>query len=80
MQYLQFQEEYRGAAHYVDAPAVTDGDLITGAGTAPLEFAKEVLTKLDVFSPSTLDAWYQLHKTSAPQHFYALMQSIDRPA
>ena len=67
---------YRGEKYYKNEPAVTDGKLITAAGVAPLEFAVHVLKALDVFSPATLDAWYQLNKTHGAEHFYELMQSI----
>ncbi|MPZ83493.1 MAG: glutamine amidotransferase, partial [Actinophytocola sp.] len=46
----QLCPSYRGADHYVDEAAVTDGDLITASGTAPLDFARHVLTRLDVVS------------------------------
>ncbi|RFU40037.1 glutamine amidotransferase [Actinomadura logoneensis] len=51
---------YDGAARYRDVPAVTDGDLITAGPTAPVEFAREILAKLDVYEPEVLDAWYRL--------------------
>lgn len=67
---------YAGAAHYVYEPAVTDGALITAAGVAPLEFSAHVLRALGVFSEETLDAWYHLFKTHEPEHYFALMASI----
>ncbi len=71
---------YGGAAHYVGEPAVTDGDLITATGTAPLDFARHVLARLDVMSPQTLTAWYELYRTSAPEHYFAMVDSLPRPA
>jgi putative intracellular protease/amidase len=68
--------EYQGEAYYKNDPAVTDGSLITATGIAPLEFTAEVLKALAVFSPETLDAWYQLYKTHESEYFYALMNSI----
>lgn len=68
---------YAGEKFYRQEPAVTDGNLITASGIAPLEFAREVLRKLDVFSPKTLDAWYQLYVTHEAQYFYALMESLE---
>lgn len=55
---------------------VTDGTLITASVTAPLEFAMHVLKALDVFSPKTLHAWYNLYNTHESQYFYELMNSI----
>jgi len=67
---------YSGEYYYKNEPTVTDGNLITASGIAPLEFAQHVLSKLDVFSPPTLDAWYQLYHTQETQYFYALMKSM----
>ena len=65
--------DYKGEAFYKNDPAVTDGNLITATGVAPLEFTVEVLKALEVFSPETLEAWYQLYKTHKPEYFFALM-------
>ena len=64
---------YAGAAHYVDAPAVTDGLLITATAIAPVEFAREVLARLDVYEPATLDAWYQLYGERDSAAYHALV-------
>jgi putative intracellular protease/amidase len=69
---------YRGEAHYVHEPAVRDGGLITASGVAPLEFAREILMKLDVMTPATLDAWYSLFRTHEAAHFFALMESLPK--
>ncbi|KQY93598.1 glutamine amidotransferase [Paenibacillus sp. Root52] len=67
---------YTGEEYYNMESAVTDGKLITASGVAPLEFSVHVLKELDVFSPTTLDAWYRLNKTHEPTYFYELMNSI----
>ena len=46
------------------------------SGIAPLEFAMEVLKKVDVFAPNTLHSWYNLNKTHKPEYFFQLMNSI----
>ncbi|MBF6159550.1 DJ-1/PfpI family protein [Nocardia cyriacigeorgica] len=51
---------YAGADNYVDAPAVTDGGLITAGPAAPWEFAREIFAELELFEPQVLDAWYRL--------------------
>ncbi|MEU6563528.1 type 1 glutamine amidotransferase family protein [Nocardia nova] len=71
---------YPGAAHYVDEPAVTDGDLITATGIAPIEFARHVFARLDLFEPEVLDAWYRLYADRDPQGFYALQARTEAPA
>ena len=67
---------YHGERHYEMGPVASDGNLVTASGVAPLEFAREVLEKADVFAPATLQSWYQLNKTQKPEHFFGLMNSI----
>jgi len=67
---------YRGEACYQHRPAVADRDLITASGTAPLEFAREILARLEVFTPETLAAWYGLHRTHEKKYFAALESSL----
>lgn len=64
---------YGGAERYVDEPAVTDGDLITASATAPVEFAREVLARLDVYEPPVLAAWYKLYGLHDPAGYFELM-------
>ncbi|KIL51603.1 glutamine amidotransferase [Jeotgalibacillus alimentarius] len=58
--------------------AVCDANLITASGIAPLEFAAEVLKKIDVFTADTLQSWYNLNKTHKPEYFFQLMNSVSR--
>jgi putative intracellular protease/amidase len=67
---------YTGEKYYKKESVVTAGKLITASGIAPLEFALHVLKTLDVFTPQTLNAWYNLNKTHEPKYFYELMNSI----
>lgn len=66
---------YRGTELYEDAPAVTDGDLITAPGTAPIDFARHIFHRLALYTPQVLDAWYRLFKTGDPAYFTALMRA-----
>lgn len=68
--------EYTGETYYQTEPAVTDGNVVTASGIAPLEFTMHVLNKLDVFAPETLQAWYKLYQTQESTYFYELMNSI----
>ncbi|MGH7718297.1 MAG: type 1 glutamine amidotransferase family protein [Gemmatimonadaceae bacterium] len=67
--------QYRGGGLYEDAPAVTDGDLITAPGTAPLDFALHIFRRLGLYPPDVLEAWYGLFKTGRPEYFAALMRA-----
>ncbi|MGG4110285.1 type 1 glutamine amidotransferase family protein [Bacillus subtilis] len=69
---------YKGETLYENGPAVSDENLVTASGIAPLEFAVEVLKKLDVFAPDTLRSWYKLNKTQKPVYFFELMNTINR--
>ncbi|UTE76772.1 type 1 glutamine amidotransferase family protein [Rossellomorea sp. KS-H15a] len=69
---------YKGEKFYESGPAVADDNLVTSSGIAPLEFSMEVLKKIDVFAPDTLDSWYHLNKTHEPQYFFQLMNSISK--
>ncbi|MCM2413168.1 MULTISPECIES: type 1 glutamine amidotransferase family protein [unclassified Streptomyces] len=55
---------YAGGKHYVDADAVTDGDLITAGPTEPVAFAREVFARLGVYDAVKLDAWFRLFHDS----------------
>jgi putative intracellular protease/amidase len=67
---------YRGGALYQDEPAVTDGDLITAASMAPLEFAYHIYRRLDLYAPDVLKAWYGLFSTRKPEFFAELVRLV----
>ena len=69
---------YNGEKFYEMGPVVSGENLVTASGVAPLEFAMEVMKKLDVFAPDTLHSWYNLNKTHKPEYFFQLMNSISR--
>jgi putative intracellular protease/amidase len=71
-EFMAWQEGYDGAAHYADAPAVLDGDLVTASGTAPVDFARAIFQRLELYAPTVLDAWYALYKHNDPAAFYTL--------
>lgn len=54
--------EYLGEANYQKALAVTDKNIITANGIAPIEFAKEVFTKIELYDLDTIEKWFQLFK------------------
>ncbi|MFF2553913.1 type 1 glutamine amidotransferase family protein [Nocardia sp. NPDC058058] len=65
---------YSGGADFVYEPAVTDGDLITASGTLPVDFARAILGRLDIFEPHILEAWYLLYGKNDPAGFFALAE------
>jgi putative intracellular protease/amidase len=78
-EYLAFTG-YKGSDFYQDVPAVTDDNVITASSIAALEFAYQILLKLNVFSIEALDAWYGLFKTGEAEYFYKLMQLAGQAA
>jgi putative intracellular protease/amidase len=67
---------YRGGALYQDESAVTDGDLITAASMAPLEFAYHIYRRLGLYAPDVLEAWYGLFSTRKPEYFAELVRLV----
>ncbi|PAD35798.1 type 1 glutamine amidotransferase family protein [Terribacillus saccharophilus] len=53
---------YTGEEDYIDAQSVRDGNLITANGTAPLEFAQDILKLLAVQEDEKIDRWYRFFK------------------
>ena len=58
-------DEYTNAQNYLNEPAVADGNIITANGTAPLEFARLVFTKLQLDSDQAIKMWYDFYKLGA---------------
>jgi hypothetical protein len=54
--------KYLGAQHYTNLLAVTDENIITANGIAPIEFAKEIFTKLKLYNDQDVEKWFQLFK------------------
>ena len=68
-EFLTQAAKYQGAEHYREEKAVSDGTVITAGATAPIEFAKLVFERLDVFPQPIVDAWYGLY-TTGERRFY----------
>ena len=75
---MQICPSYKGEALYQNEPSVSEQNLITASGIAPLDFAFKVIEKLDVFADDTIMAWYNLYKTQDSNFFYDLMSSMEK--
>ena len=73
-----FCPNYNGEKYYCNEPAVTDNNLITASGIAPLDFSYEVLKKINIMEKKTVEAWYHLYKTRQSNYFFELMESIKK--
>jgi len=71
-----FCPDYKGQRFYVDNLSVADQNLITASGAGALLWAKQIIERLGVFQPDTLEAWYAYFSTGEAQHFFALMQTL----
>lgn len=71
-----FSPSYHGQDFYIDQPSVADHNLITAGSTGSLLWAKQIIEHLGVFQSNTLESWYDYFSTGAPEHFFALMQSL----
>lgn len=67
---------YMGAKFYIERPSVADGNLITASATGSLMWTRQILARLNVFRPDTLEAWYAYFSTGNPDHFFAMMRSL----
>lgn len=63
---------YQGKDFYRDELAVTDGDLLTANGVAPVEFARAIMARLDVYEPGVLASWYKLYGKQDAAGFFEL--------
>ncbi|WP_329741919.1 DJ-1/PfpI family protein [Dyella sp. A6] len=58
---------YAGADQYdADVLAVSDGGTITASHLGSVEFAREVIRTLDLYSPAEREDWYRLFKHAQP--------------
>lgn len=64
---------YKGEKYYSQALAVRDGNLITASGVGPLEFTREIMEALALFSPDYRKQWFDLYKKAVvpPPEFWS---------
>jgi putative intracellular protease/amidase len=80
LEYLRPLPGYGGEAHYVDAPAVRDGDLITAGAVSPIDFARRIFERLELYDAPVLDAWYTLYRHGDASGFHALAAMAEERA
>ena len=73
--FLAAAEGYTAHARYRATTTVSDRGVITAPATAPVDFARAVFERLELFAPSTLDAWYGLYTTGERKYFDRLQQA-----
>lgn len=55
-------DNYTNEKMYVHESAVSDGHIVTANGSAPLEFARELLILLENDTPERIEMYYQFYK------------------
>jgi putative intracellular protease/amidase len=68
-------DAYTGHARYKNELVVTDGDLITAAGIAPVEFALAIFERLAFYNRAINDNWYLLYGQQDAAGFFGLMDA-----
>ena len=56
------QDYYQGQEDYSNPTAITDSNIITSSGVAPIEFAREIFKLLKIYDEATIEKWYQLFR------------------
>jgi putative intracellular protease/amidase len=69
---------YRGTGFYCGSPAITDQNVITASGIAPIDFAREIFRVLNLYPTASIEAWYDLFKQGDASKYYELASSISR--
>jgi putative intracellular protease/amidase len=54
--------EYKDESFYVEELAVSDGKIITASGLGSVEFAREVIRELEIYSESDALIWFEMFK------------------
>jgi len=54
--------KYQGEGNYMSSLAVSDDNVITANGIAPIEFAKEIFLKINLYDVDHSEKWLQLFK------------------
>src|SRR5262245_60808639 len=54
--------DYGDESFYVDELAVTDQNIITASGLGCVEFAREVIKRLDIYSEADTRTWFEMFK------------------
>ncbi|MEG2791331.1 MAG: type 1 glutamine amidotransferase family protein [Odoribacter sp.] len=65
---LEYIKEYAGANytgedHYINEPAVRDGNIVTANGFSALEFSREILYALEADTEKKIEKSYRMNKT-----------------
>lgn len=57
-----FVSDYKDEPFYVNEPALTDENLITANGLSPIEFGREIVKFLEIYSDDDAEKWFAMCK------------------
>lgn len=57
---------------------LSSSNLGTVSSAGPLQFARYILQRLEVFSDEALEAWYDYFNTGEEKYFFALMSALPK--
>ncbi|WP_234405582.1 DJ-1/PfpI family protein [Paenibacillus sp. IHBB 10380] len=58
----EYAPGYKGSKHFIEKQVVSKERFITANGTSAVEFAKEILSYLQVMPEDQLEEWYHMFK------------------
>lgn len=73
-----FSSNYSGEALYHNTNSYCDKNLITANSASGLDFAKDIITALQVYPQDVIEAWYQYFKVGNPELFSDLMNTANQ--
>ncbi|MBO3446289.1 DJ-1/PfpI family protein [Clostridium sp. CCUG 7971] len=78
LEYLcEFSGNYKGQDFYKNELSVTDKNIITASSAGGLLWAKQILEYLNVYSNTTIEAWYKYYLTGNSKYYLELLSSIE---
>jgi hypothetical protein len=76
-EYLQtMSSAYKGSNLYQEVRAVSDNNIITASGIAPIEFAREIFLKLELYELAMIEKWFQLFKNGVWVKYRKMLPNI----
>lgn len=75
--FLQGSDKYQGEKYYKDTLAVKDRNLVTASSAGSLLWARYIFEKLKLYSPQTIEAWYNYFSSGKADYFGELMSSFN---
>lgn len=75
LEYLNFfSKNYAGQDLYVCSNSVSDRNLVTANSAGSLEWTKDILKNLNVYSDKKIDAFYNYYSTGDAKYYDELLQ------